>query len=88
MDGIEALQALKEGKTVIRWTTKSHDPQTSDIYFVFRSRKLDDSENPANPPHPAVWMRWRDEWVWTKCSEDIRYWLTCDDDDFDIVEDE
>ena len=80
MNGLEALQALKEGKTVAYRT----EPRFSDTrLFKYRSAY----KEPRDTSPKKIWMRWTTSWVWKEVEQPVLFWMEADDV-FEIVEDE
>ncbi len=79
MNGIEALQALKDGKTVIAYRhsgQKSHN----DVYYCFSPKYTYDTEEYSK----YIWSRFRDEIFWHRCENPVEFWIVSDN--FEIVE--
>ena len=81
MDGIEALRALKEGKTVIHYRNKDRASDYSDYYFRL-DFKYDRDEMEASK---RIWTRARNERYWHESENPVKFWLFADN--FEIVED-
>ena len=79
MDGIEALRAMKEGKTVIMFRRADHHADYTDYYFRLDTRnKFDQSETSK-----IIWTRARYEKYWHESSNSVKFWIMSDN--FEIV---
>lgn len=80
MNGLEALQAMKEGRIV----AYRPQPKYSDTrLFKYRSAY----KHPGNDSPKKIWMRWTTSWVWKEVEQPTIFWMEAGDD-FEIVEDE
>ena len=87
MNGIEALQALKDGKTVrftLYYVGLSGEKDYTDIsYYRYCSPMKD-----GRFTNKTLWKRDEDEWVWFHQKEiDLSFWMDTADG-FEIVEEE
>lgn len=79
MNGIEALQALKDGKTVIRYRHPGEKSST-DVYYCFSPKYTYDTKEDSK----YIWSRFRDEIFYHKCENPAEFWMRTDN--FEIVE--
>ena len=75
MNGIEALQALKDGKIVRYVRTKEHS--TRDSLYIFRSPSIYDET-------PILFSKFVYQFTWHECTNNVRFWLLSDG--FEIVD--
>lgn len=89
MNGLEALQAMANGKTVVQIRDrKDRSPRRYDTFYKYRPKNKDDyTSDPRGSGY--IWCRSRDEWAWHRCENPTEFWMrTYEDDTFEIVEDE
>jgi len=77
MNGLEALQALKDGKTVLYKQNKRYG--NTDIFFVYRSQLKTEETN------KQIWWRYRIDRFWQNTGMDISFWM--EKDSFEIADD-
>ena len=82
MNGLEALEALKNGHTVAHVRGGQIDR-----FYRYCTKYFDLGENVIglhNSSHKDLWLRWKSEWVWQKCDTSILFWMVAEDDEFVI----
>lgn len=80
MNGIEALQALKDGKTVIMYRNSDQKYSTTDVYYRFSPKYTYDTKEYSK----YIWSRFREEIFWHRCENPAEFWMVADN--FEIVE--
>jgi hypothetical protein len=80
MNGLEALQAMKEGKTVIRYRQADQTPDYSDYYFRLDFKNNRDEMESSK----RIWCKSRDEKYWHESENTIKFWLFSDN--FAVIE--
>lgn len=74
LDGIEALRALKEGKTLIRFRNADRAPDRTDYYYRLDFKyEFDEMETSKK-----IWTRARYEKYWHESENSIKFWLFAD----------
>lgn len=81
MDGIEALQMMKKGYTVVMHRNKGTTSPT-DAFYRFDFKYMYDKEETSKD----IWTRFRCEKYWHKCENPARFWMVADN--FEVVGDE
>lgn len=74
LDGIEALRAIKEGKTVLRYRHTDQTPDRTDAYYRFDFKYTTDEDETSK----KIWTRFRDEKYWHECENPARFWIVSD----------
>ena len=74
MDGIEALRAMKEGKTVIRYRDKEQRASPQDICYVWDHKNTYDKEDFSR----VIWYRFRHQKYWSVSDNPSTFWLNSD----------
>ena len=80
MDGIEALRALKEGKTVIRYRNMDRSLDRTDYYFRLDFKYSYDEMETSR----VLWTRARYEKYWHESENSVKFWIFAEN--FDVVE--
>lgn len=80
MNGLEALKALKEGKTIVYKRDKHNS--SDDSFFVYRNRIIGDDWEGSK----KIWCRFRNEWTWEIATHPATFWMKATG--FEIVEGE
>lgn len=75
MNGIEALQALKDGKIVRYVRQNTHS--SKDTLYIFHEKCKGDTTR-------ILWSKFVDEWAWSECTNNTRFWLMTDG--FEVVD--
>ena len=69
MTGLEALQALKDGKMVVYIRGKGEGLR--DSIYCYRSK--------YEPSYPSdskvIWVRCRNEWAWCRSENPVEFWM-------------
>lgn len=82
MDGIEALRALKNGKTVVHHRGFDKSYHDHDSYYRFDFKYTSDKEECSK----YIWTRFHREKYWHLSENPADFWLKADN--FEIVEEE
>ena len=81
MNGIDALKALRDGKTLIRYRRDDHSYDTTNAYFRLDFKYSYDELETSK----CIWTKFVCENYWHECSNSVKFWLFADN--FEIVED-
>lgn len=82
MNGIEALQAMKEGKIVIKYEHPMSKKESNlDTLYCFHSKYTEDGSINVG----YIWSKLRCEWTWTQCTVGTEFWMNYDG--FDVLRD-
>ena len=80
MNGLEALQAMKEGKTVRYVRDWKGRHSLRDSLYCYRTKY-----NPDTVEHSKrIWHRFAGEWIWTPSENPPEFWMITDG--FEIAE--
>lgn len=80
MDGIDALRAMKEGKTVVMYRGEGKN-RSADSFYRFDHKYTYDTMEYSK----VIWTKFRSEKYWHKCENPASFWILADN--FEIVED-
>lgn len=80
MNGLEALQALKEGKIVRYCRNKDGYRIFRDSLYCYRAKY----EHDKLETDKKIWTKFADSWVWQECDNPTTFWMVTQG--FEIVE--
>lgn len=80
MDGIDALRAMKEGKTVIMYRNDDHSYNNTDTYYRFDFKfNYDTCETSKH-----IWSKMKCHKYWHECTNPATFWIVSNN--FEIAE--
>lgn len=80
MNGLEALQAMKDGKIVRYIRSKDGQKTFRDSFFCYRTKYI------GNETNQKIWVRMADWWTWEPSDNPPEFWMKADG--FEIEEEE
>ena len=81
MNGLEALKALREGKTVVKYhqyidgDADAEHPSKADVLYCFRPNLAEYDPSKGFDMGYRIWRKYREDWTWREDASPTSWWL-------------